>query len=64
MLGCDFGTWPGYTLEGALGEVEDCDFTEARLDLCRFLGCDTRTLRFPQWPGFTILDPVGRAENC
>jgi hypothetical protein len=63
MSGCDFGNWPGHKSGGELGEVEDCDFTEARLDLCRFIGCDTRTLRFARWPSFTILDPVGRGRE-
>ncbi|HZI03906.1 MAG TPA: hypothetical protein VEZ71_07790, partial [Archangium sp.] len=32
-------------------------------DGCRFHGCDTTTLRFPQWPCFTFLDPIGRAAE-
>jgi len=63
MLGCDFGPFPGYTTGGEHGEVEDCDFSEARLDRCRFHSCDTRTLRFPRWPSFTILDPIGRGNE-
>jgi hypothetical protein len=46
-----------------LGSIEDCDFTEARLDGCRFMGCDPTTLRFPTWPGFTFLDPIGRIQE-
>jgi hypothetical protein len=38
--------------------VEDCDFSEARLDLCRFHGCDMSTIRLPKWPCFTIVDPL------
>ena len=45
------------------GSIEDCDFTEARLDGCRIMGCDPATLRFPKWPCFTILDPIGRARE-
>jgi hypothetical protein len=45
------------------GGMEDCDFSEAQLDGCRFLGCDTNTLRFPPWPCFTLLDPVRRARE-
>src|SRR5690606_20733124 len=37
-----------------------CDFSAARLNWTRFLGCDVRTLRFPSWPCFTILEPVRR----
>ncbi|QRN95404.1 hypothetical protein JRI60_41070 [Archangium violaceum] len=63
MLGCDFGSFPGYTSGGEHGHVEDCDFSEARLDLCRFHNCDMRTLRLPRWPCFTILDPIGRGHE-
>lgn len=45
------------------GGIEDCDFTEARLNYCRFHGCDMRTLRLPPWPCFTILDPIGRSPE-
>jgi len=65
LSGCDFGHWPEYGSEPELqhGSIEDCDFTEARLDGCRIMGCDPSTLRFPKWPCFTILDPIGRAEE-
>ncbi|OJT26746.1 hypothetical protein BO221_01595 [Archangium sp. Cb G35] len=65
LSGCDFGHWPEYgkELEYQLGSIEDCDFSEARLDGCRFHGCDTRTLRFPRWPCFTFLDPVGNSRE-
>jgi uncharacterized protein YjbI with pentapeptide repeats len=65
LSGCDFGHWPEYGNEPEyqLGAIEDCDFSEARLDGCRFHGCDTTTLRFPQWPCFTFLDPIGRAAE-
>jgi len=64
LSGCDFGHWPTYP--GGAWEhaaIEDCDFTEARLDGCRFMGCDPRTLKFPRWPCFTILDPIRRAPE-
>ncbi|MFY0578052.1 hypothetical protein ACN28S_30375 [Cystobacter fuscus] len=63
--GCDFGHWPEYmSLPGFQhGSIEDCDFTEARLDGCRIMGSDPATLRFPKWPCFTILDPIGRARE-
>ncbi|MFY0582461.1 pentapeptide repeat-containing protein [Cystobacter fuscus] len=55
---CDFGHWPGYAPGWEHGSIEDCDFTEARLDGCRIMGCNPATVRFPKWPCFTILDPV------
>jgi hypothetical protein len=65
LSGCDFGHWPEYSsLPGyQLGSIEDCDFTEARLDGCRFHGCDPATLRLPKWPCFTILDPLHRSRE-
>jgi len=63
MSGCDFGHWPHFADGWEHGTIEDCDFTEARLDACRFHGCDTRTLRFPRWPCFTLLDPIGRSHE-
>ena len=65
LTGCDFGHWPEYGSEPEyqLGSIEDCDFTEARMDGCRIMGCDPATLRFPKWPCFTILDPIGRARE-
>ncbi len=65
MSGCDFGHWPEYMdLPGfQLGSIEDCDFTEARLDGCRIMGSDPATLRFPKWPCFTLLDPIRRAPE-
>jgi uncharacterized protein YjbI with pentapeptide repeats len=63
LTGCDFGhrlpTLPGRENGG----IEDCDFSEARLDGCRFHGCDMRTLRLPRWPCFTILDPLHTARE-
>ena len=55
---CDFGHWPGYAPGWEHGSIEDCDFSEARLDGCRIMGCDPATVRFPKWPCFTLLDPV------
>ena len=65
LAGCDFGHWPEYGSEPEYqhGFIEDCDFTEARLDGCRFMGCDPSTLRFPKWPCFTFLDPIRRADE-
>jgi hypothetical protein len=65
LSGCEFGHWPEYGSEPAyeLGSINDCDFTEARLDGCRFHGCDPRTIQFPRWPCFTILDPIRHAPD-
>jgi hypothetical protein len=65
LTGCDFGHWPEYSsLPGyQFGSIEDCDFTEARLDACRIMGADPATIRFPKWPCFTILEPVRRASE-
>ncbi|MDY7226398.1 hypothetical protein [Hyalangium rubrum] len=64
LIGCDFGYWPvpevPYT---EMGGIEDCDFSDAQLDACRFIGCDARTLRFPSWPYFTLLDPYRRSRE-
>ncbi|WNG31260.1 pentapeptide repeat-containing protein [Cystobacter fuscus] len=62
LSGCDFGHWPGYSEGSEHGSIEDCDFTEARLDGCRIMGCDPATVRFPKWPCFTILDPIGNSR--
>jgi hypothetical protein len=58
--GNDFGEWPSTPGQGS---IEDCDFSEARLDATRFLGCDIRTIRLPRWPCFTIFDPVRRSRE-
>lgn len=62
MTGSDFGRWP-YDENPERGGIEDCDFTAARLDACRFVDCDPKTLKFPSWPCFTILDPVRRVNE-
>ncbi|HEX8820903.1 MAG TPA: hypothetical protein VF794_13330 [Archangium sp.] len=65
LSGCDFGHWPEYGSrpEYQLGSIEDCDFSEARLDGCRIMGSDPATIRFPKWPCFTFLDPIRRAPE-
>lgn len=61
MSGNDFGRWP--TSEKAPGSIEGCDFSAARLDESRFVGCDINTLRLPSWPCFTILEPARRSRE-
>ncbi|PTL76773.1 hypothetical protein [Vitiosangium sp. GDMCC 1.1324] len=65
LSGCDFGHWPEYSSLPwyQFGAIEDCDFTEARMDGCRIMGSDPATIRFPKWPCFTILDPIGRSRE-
>jgi uncharacterized protein YjbI with pentapeptide repeats len=58
--GNDFGEDPDSPGQGS---IEDCDFTEATLQGCRFMGCDVGTLRFPAWPCFTLLEPVRRQQE-
>lgn len=63
LSGCDFGHRLPHLPGREHGAIEDCDFSEARLDGCRFHGCDMRTLRLPRWPCFTLLDPLGRSHE-
>ncbi|WNG48904.1 hypothetical protein F0U60_35900 [Archangium minus] len=65
LSGCDFGHWPEYSSASwcQFGSIEDCDFTEARLDGCRIMGSDPASICFPKWPCFTIIDPIGRASE-
>lgn len=64
FTGNDFGRWPSTDPSFKPGGgIEDCDFTQAHLNGCRFFGCDANTLRFPRWPYFTILEPYRRAQE-
>ncbi|WNG33081.1 hypothetical protein F0U61_05180 [Archangium violaceum] len=63
FTGNEFGQRRGHDEEWELAGLEDCDFSEARLDACRFHGCDMRTMRLPRWPCFTIMDPRGHAAE-
>ena len=58
FTGVRFGQRAGVDRWWEHGGIENCDFSEARLDQCVFHGCDMRTIRLPKWPCFTILDPV------
>ncbi len=59
--GNDFGFREDVDERRKLGGIEDCDFSEARLNGCRFFNCDMSTIRLPRWPCFTIMDPRGHA---
>ena len=63
FTGNDFGIREEHFDKWRLGGVEDCDFSEARLDACRFYGCDMRMVRLPRWPCFTIMDPRRHAAE-
>nr|WP_075335880.1 hypothetical protein [Archangium gephyra] len=63
LSGCGFGHRLPHLSGREHGAIEDCDFSSALLDGCRFLGCDMRTLRLPRWPCFTILDPLGKSPE-
>lgn len=65
LKGCCFtgrfsGNDFGFRLDGderrMRGGIEDCDFSGARLNGCRFFNCDMSTIRLPRWPCFTFLD--------
>jgi hypothetical protein len=40
-----------------MGGIQDCDFSKAILDACRFITCDIETIQLPTWPCFTVLHP-------
>ncbi|MBM7116601.1 hypothetical protein [Archangium primigenium] len=54
--GNDFGFRADLFDREKAGGVEDCDFSEAHLNGCRFFNCDLSTIRLPLWPCFTFLD--------
>lgn len=58
FLGVDFGRdpWidPVSRTWDTLGELIDCDFTQATLDLCRFFSVDISRQTFAPWPQFVI----------
>jgi len=43
----------------AYGSIEDCDFSDAKLDLCRFFNTDMSRVKLPKWPNVTVLNPSG-----
>ncbi|WNG60746.1 hypothetical protein F0U59_43100 [Archangium gephyra] len=56
FTGNDFGFREDVDERWKAGGVEDCDFTEAQLNGCRFFNCDMTTIRLPRWPCFTFLN--------
>lgn len=56
--GVDFGRWPAPSpltkQMDELGDVVDCDFTQATLDMCRFFSVDIARQKFAPWPQFVV----------
>ena len=61
--GNDFGFRSDLFDREKTGGIEDCDFSEARLNGCRFFNCDMSTIRLPFWPCFSFMDPLGHAAE-
>lgn len=55
ISGHDFGYSP--KVRNSIGEVVNCDFTEAILDGCRFYKVEVKDVRLPRWPCFAVLNP-------
>jgi len=43
--------------------LRNCDFTEAKLNLCTFHNCTPDDLRLPRWPHVTIFNPLQNAAE-
>ncbi|WP_309897482.1 hypothetical protein [Archangium sp.] len=56
FTGNDFGFRLDLFDREKAGGIEDCDFSEAQLEGCRFFNCDMTSIRLPRWPCFTFLD--------
>jgi hypothetical protein len=58
FYGVDFGRSPKMDPVSktwdTLGELIDCDFTQATLDLCRFFSVDISRQKFAPWPQFVV----------
>ena len=54
--GNDFGFREDLDDRRTFGGIENCDFSEAQLNGCRFFNCDMKTIRLPRWPCFTFMD--------
>jgi hypothetical protein len=61
--GNDFGFRANLFDREKAGGVEDCDFSEAGLNGCRFFNCDMSTIRLPLWPCFSFMDPLGHGAE-
>ncbi len=45
------------------GGLRNCDFTNAKLDLCGFINCKADDLRLPGWPHVAIFHPRENAAD-
>ncbi|HEX8437797.1 hypothetical protein [Archangium sp.] len=63
FTGNDFGFRADLFDREKAGGLEECDFSEARLNGCRFFNCDMKTIRLPLWPCFSFLEPLGHAAE-
>jgi hypothetical protein len=61
--GNDFGFRADLFDREKAGGIEDCDFSEAHLNGCRFFNCDMSTIRLPLWPCFSFMEPLGHAAE-
>lgn len=61
--GIDFGHTDRSQLGEDFGCIENCDFTDAILDGCRFFNVDPSTLRFPAWPHVVLHDFSRRVQD-
>jgi hypothetical protein len=61
--GIDFGRSHDIERDGDVGAIENCDFTGARLDGCRFFNADVSMLRLPVWPHVVLIDFAKRAQE-
>ena len=62
--GCDFGTWPEYSVMMPFNALfEDVDLTGAEMDLCRIFRSDMKRIDLPKWPSFAILEPYENRER-
>ncbi len=56
FTGCDFGYWSGVSKR--MVKVENCDFTNTKLDGCRFRNVDIKENQLPGWPCFSFRPSV------
>jgi hypothetical protein len=48
---------------GIRAGLRNCDFTQAKMNLCSFWNCRREDLKLPGWPHVTIFDPAANAED-
>jgi hypothetical protein len=61
--GIDFGRSHNTERDGDFGAIENCDFTNATLDGCRFVNADVSTLTFPRNGHAVLIEPFRRAAD-